>query len=68
MIELLSAVLGCTFAPVVALAPTVLLVGVEGARDPEVVLILKGVHNVKAVLQAMSEAREQVAAWVDSQG
>ena len=51
-----------------ALALTVLLVGVKGARDPEVVLILKGVHNVKAVLQAMSEAREQVAAWVDSQG
>ena len=51
-----------------ALAPTVLLVGVEGARDPEVVLILKGVHNVKAVLQAMSEAREQVAAWVGSRG
>ena len=54
--------LGYTFTPVVALALTVLLVGVEGARDSKVVLILIGVHNVKTVLQAISEARKQVAA------
>ena len=59
---MLSAVLGCTFTLVVVLALTVLLVRVKGARDPKVVLILKSVYNVKAVLQAISEAREQVAA------
>ena len=42
--------LDCTFTLVVVLVLIVLLVGVEGARNPEVVLILKGVHNVKAVL------------------
>ena len=46
----MSAVLGCTFILVVALALTVLLVRVKSARDPEVVLILKSVYNIKAVL------------------
>ena len=54
--------LGYTFILVVALVLTVLLVRVKSARDSKVVLILKSVYNIKTVLQAISEARKQVAA------
>ena len=59
---MLSAVLGCTFTLVVVLVLTVLLVRVKSTRDPKVVLILKNIYNIKAILQAISEARKQVAA------
>ena len=55
---MLSAKLGYIIILVVVLALTVLLVGVESARNPKVVLILKSVYNIKTVLQAISEARK----------
>ena len=55
---MLSAVLSCTFILVVALILIVLLVRVKSARNSKVVLILKSIYNIKAVLQAISEARK----------